>query len=136
MKASSEDTLQTTIERFQCHSCVAKIRTTVCSLQRFPFHQTTIQEMLHQLIKLDPKKATPQEAIPPKIPQENADLFSSPLTEFFNKLVVESTFPDDLKLADISSIYKKDDNMRKQNYRPISLLPAISKDLNVLFTIN
>ena len=83
--------------------------------------------MFDQLIKLDPKKATPQEAIPPKILQENGDLFSSPLTEFFNKLVVESAFPDDLKLADISSLYKKGDNMKKQNYRPISLLPAISK---------
>ena len=28
---------------------------------------------------------------------------------------------------DISSLYKKDDNVKKQNYRPISLLPAISK---------
>ena len=51
MKASSEDTLQTIIERFQCHSSVAKIRTTVCSLQRFSFHQITIQEMFDQLIK-------------------------------------------------------------------------------------
>ena len=127
MNASLEDILQTTIERFQCHSSVARIRTTVCILQRFSFQQITIQEMFDHLIKLDPKKATPQEATPPKILQENADLFSLPLTEFFNKLAVECTFPDDLKLADVSSLYKKDDNMRKQNYRPISLLPAISK---------
>ena len=127
MDGSSEDTLQTTIERFRCHSSVAKIGATVCCLQLFSFRQITIQEMFDQLIKLDPKKATPQEAIPPKILRENADLFSLPLTQFFNKLVVESAFPNDLKLADISSLYKKDDNMKKQNYRPISLLPAISK---------
>ena len=127
MDGSSDDTLQETIERFQCHSSVAKVRTIACSLQSFSFHQVTSQEMFDQLIKLDPKKATPQEAIPPKILQENADLFSSPLTAFFNKLVVESTFPDELKLANISSLYKKDDRMRKQNYRPISLLQAISK---------
>ena len=65
--------------------------------------------------------------IPAKILQTNADLFSSPLTEIFNNLVVDCAFPDDLKLADISSLYKKDDNMRNQNYRPISLLPAVSK---------
>ena len=99
----------------------------MCCLQLFSFRQITIQEMFDQLIKLDPKKATPQEAIPPKILRENADLFSLPLTQFFNKLVVESAFPNDLKLADVSSLYKKDDNMKKQNYRPISLLPAISK---------
>ena len=76
---------------------------------------------------LDPKKASPQEAIPAKILQANADLFSSPLTGIFINLVVDCAYPDDLKLADISSLYKKDDNMRKQNFRPISLLPAVSK---------
>jgi len=67
-------------------------------------NQFTIQEMIDQLIKLDPQNTTPQEAIPPKILQKSANLFSSPLTEFFNELVVKSTFPDDLKLADISSL--------------------------------
>ena len=84
----------------------------MCSLKRFSFRQITIQEMSDQLPKLDSKTATPQEANPPKILLENADLFSSLLTEFFNKLVVESACPDDLRLADISSLYKKDNNRR------------------------
>ena len=42
-------------------------------------------------------------------------------------VIYRQTFPDDLKLADISLLNKKDDNMRKQNHRPISLLPAVSK---------
>ena len=90
------------------------------SSQSFSFHQITVQEMLKQLIKLDPKKALRQEAIPAKILRANADPFSLPLIEIFNNLVVDCAFPDDLKLADISSLYKEDDNMRKQNYRPIS----------------
>ena len=83
--------------------------------------------MFNHLMKLDPKKASPQEAIPAKVLRASADLFSVPLTEIFINLVVNCAFPDDLKLADISSLCKKDDNMRKQNYRPIRLLPAISK---------
>ena len=123
--SSSKDTLQMTVELFQCHPSIVKIRATVNSFESFSFHQITVQEMFDQLIKLDPKKATPQDAIPAKILQANADLFSSPLAEIFNSLVVDCVFPDDLKLAEISSLYKKDDNMRKQIYRPISLLPAI-----------
>ena len=92
--------------------------------------------MFNQLIKLGPKKATPQEAVPPKILQENADLFSSSLTAFFNKLVVESTFSDDLKLANTSSLYEKDDNRRKQNYRPLAYFQQSPRCLNVVFTIN
>ncbi len=36
-------------------------------------------------------------------------------------------FPDKLKIAKINPIYKKDDENLFTNYRPISLLPAISK---------
>ena len=32
-----------------------------------------------------------------------------------------------MKNADVSSLFKKDDNMSKKNYRPISLLPTIAK---------
>ena len=124
---SSQDTLQMTIQRFQCHPSILKIRATVNSSQSFSLHQITVQEMFNHLTKLDPKKATPQEAIPAKILQADADLFSLPLTESFNKLVVDRVFPDDLKLADNSSLYKKDDNMKKQNCRPICLFPAVFK---------
>ena len=59
--------------------------------------------------------------------KSNADLFCFPLAELFNKLIEERSFPDDMKNADVSSLFKKDDNMSKKNYRPISLLPTIAK---------
>ena len=57
----------------------------------------------------------------------NADLFCFPLVELFNRLIQESSFPNDLKCADVSSLFKKGDTMCKEYYRPICLLPAISK---------
>ena len=118
---SSQDALQTTVQRFQSHPSIAKIRAIVNSSQSFSFYQITVQEMFNHLTKLDPKKATPQEAIPAKILQANENLFSSPLTAIFNNFVVDCAFPDDLKLADISSLYKEDDNKTKlQAYKPAS----------------
>lgn len=36
-------------------------------------------------------------------------------------------FPDQLKVARISPVYKKENPLEKKNYRPVSILPAISK---------
>ena len=36
-------------------------------------------------------------------------------------------FPDQLKLADVTTIYKKDDPNKSKNYRPVSVLPVVSK---------
>ena len=83
--------------------------------------------MLGQLKNLDPKKALPHKSIPPKILKTHADLFCFPLVELFNRLIQEGSFRNDLKCADVSSLFKKGDTMYKEEYRPICLLPAISK---------
>ena len=49
------------------------------------------------------------------------------LTGCFNSSLAEDTFPDELKYADIIPIHKKDSTSDKSNYRPISLLPTVSK---------
>ena len=37
------------------------------------------------------------------------------------------TFPTNLKAGDVSAIHKKEDVNRKQNYRPITIVPPVSK---------
>ena len=44
-----------------------------------------------------------------------------------NEIVPNHCFPDKLKLADITPIFKKDDATLAKNYRPVSVLPCISK---------
>ena len=50
------------------------------------------------------------------------------LTDCINDAIVgEDIFPDSLKFGDITSVHKKDETTNKENYRPISVLPLISK---------
>ncbi len=50
-----------------------------------------------------------------------------PLTLVINQVINTGIFPDTLKLAKVIPIFKKDDPSVFKNYRPISLLPTISK---------
>ena len=47
--------------------------------------------------------------------------------KLFNHSIENSDFPQSLKLADITPVYKKNDSLDKTNYRPVSILPVVSK---------
>ena len=51
----------------------------------------------------------------------------NPITLIINQSLKNGIFPSKLKIANVNPIYKKDDETLFTNYRPISLLPVISK---------
>lgn len=54
---------------------------------------------------------------------------SSVLKHIFNLAMVTATFPEEMKKAKVSVIYKGGDQQCMKNYRPISVLPVFSKGL-------
>ena len=61
--------------------------------------------------------------------QENADVFADLLAASLKGAIKTYNFPNCLKLADITPLYKKGRKDNKENYRPVSILPALSKIL-------
>ena len=53
--------------------------------------------------------------------------FSFWLSKIVNLSIEKSIFPDLLKMAKITPLHKKDSKLNHLNYRPISLLSALSK---------
>ena len=76
---------------------------------------------------LDPSKATQQGVILTKIIKDNKDIFSYFISASFSNAVNNGIFSDELKHADIKPIYKKESRNEKENYRPVSILPNLSK---------
>lgn len=56
-----------------------------------------------------------------------------PLTIIINQSIESAIFPDQLKVAKVVAIYKKGDPTNPSNYRPVSILPAISKIFERIF---
>ena len=72
---------------------------------------------------------TEQGDIPAKVIKDDKDLFPYFVFASFKNAVNKGVFPDGLYHADIKPIYKKESRNEKENYRPVSILPNLSKIL-------
>ncbi len=63
-----------------------------------------------------------------KINKKNgAPVLKNTLLPIVKQSIASCNFPSDLKMAEVSPIFKKDDRKNKEKYRSISILPASSK---------
>ena len=56
-------------------------------------------------------------------------MFSQYLSQISNESIETDNFPNKLKQADITPLYKKNNRHEKQNNRPVSFISVISKTL-------
>lgn len=89
-------------------------------------------ELLSIVKCLESNKAAGHDDISPKVIKATIDVISQPLVDIFNNSLLAGVFPDDLKIAKVSPIFKADDKVLVSNYRPISVLPVFSKILEKL----
>ena len=61
------------------------------------------------------------------------DLISRPLTHILNLSLSKGIVPDKMKIAKVIPLYKAEDKFIFSNYGPVSILPAISKNLEKVF---
>ena len=73
------------------------------------------------------KNISKSDDIPTKVIKEFGTFFAELLSKTFNSCLKSGSFTQDLKCAEVVSIYKKNDENDKSNYKPISLLSSISK---------
>ena len=88
-----------------------------------------------EIKKLNTKKAAPQDDIPVKILKLNNDIFSQYLSQIFNESIEAANFPNELKYADVSPVYKKIIDTKKRIIGLLVLYLLYPKYSNVVFMI-
>ena len=76
---------------------------------------------------LKANKTTGLDKIPPKTLKLSASTVAPSLTYIFNLSLALGIYIDDWKRARVTPIFKSGDRRQCANYRPISILPAVSK---------
>ena len=97
------------------------------NVDHFSFKEVSISETEKELRELNSNKATAFGNIPTKILKQSSKSCSDTLQKLFNDALRDSYFPDKLKCADVTPVFKKDDPTKAKNYRPVSVLPGVSK---------
>ena len=121
------------ISKYANHPSILKIKSIRSKCQPFEFEEIAYEIVLKEIDDLNFGKSV-SGPIPVKALKAANSLCSHFLTACFNEQVVSrSIFPDELKLADVIPIFKKGCTHDKSNYRPISLLPVVSKVFEKLF---
>ena len=93
------------------------------------FHEIENERIIKDTKSLNKNKSSQKFDIPITIIHENADIFAGFLTESLKGAIKTYNFPNYLKLADITPLHKKGIKDNKENYRPVSILPTLSKIL-------
>ena len=93
----------------------------------FSFRYCTQDEVFKLLKEIDHSKAVWLDNIGGKFLKEGAEELSRPISQLINLSIKNSTFPDQCKIAKLKALYKKGSALEPKNYRPISLLPLLSK---------
>ena len=76
---------------------------------------------------LSNNKASQETELPVRVVKQNAEYFAEIICSQFNESINSSKFPLSVKLVNITPVFKSESRNHKNNYRPVSILPLISK---------
>ena len=121
------DPIKRAILKYEHHPSILKIKEVFGNQDKFSFDHCMYEDVCDEIQSLNVSKACPKTSIPTRIIKDNCDIFALKLHDNLNQSIDYATFPNNLKDADVTPVHKKDDRTDKTNYRPVSILPAISK---------
>lgn len=121
-----EDPILNIVKNYTNHPSIIAIKQKFSQQLSFDFKPVTSKDVAKIINSLNKSKAVGGK-IPVKLIQLSVDICAPILASCFNQAILDCEFPENLKLADIIPCFKKGDMHDKANFRPISLLPPVSK---------
>ena len=94
---------------------------------KFDFSTVEEQTIIKVINNLSSKDSYGIDGISTTLLKYMKHILAKPLSIIINQTLKTGVFPDKLKIAKVTPVYKKGNENTFCNYRPISLLPSISK---------
>ena len=98
------------------------------SKNKFLFTRVSAETVLKLLKKIEVSKSAGLDNLSGRFLKDGAEVLSYPISQLCNLSIATASFPDSCKTAKLKPLFKnKGSKTEPKNYRPISLLPLLSK---------
>ena len=91
------------------------------------FEPITEHKTIKLIENLKNKTSTGIDGISNQLLRSAKNVLVKPIITIINQMIVTGIFPDNLKISKVIPLYKAKDQTFLSNFRPIALLPSISK---------
>ena len=121
------DVIVEIIRKYSSHPSILKIKENVKIEEKFEFKDIISDQIETDIIKAKTKKASMANDIPIKVLKGSTDIVGPYLSNIYNNSKNTQTYPHSLKVADVTPIPKTREKFLLKQYRPVSLIPIVSK---------
>ena len=112
---------------YRDHMSIKKIKETCKIAEKFHIKEVSSQEVEKVTKSLNKRESVISSCVPVKVLIDSVDTYLTIFTDTAISSIRNGTFPEELKLAEVTPLFKKADPFDKVNYRPVILLSHFSK---------
>ena len=125
---NADEAIMAIVEKYEKHPSIIKIKKFTQNKFSFEFQTIDREYVLKEIRALKLNKASQEQDVPTKTVKENDELFADFIHSAYNDSIIQSNiFPSCFKNAGVTPVFKKGLKSKVDNYRPVSILPNISK---------
>ena len=121
----TEETLTAIIKKFKKHPSIVKFKNKYLIQEKSSFQQVSVKDAENVIENIPSNKASEVD-IPIQILKQSRFTYQI-LADCISDAINKGVLPDSLKRENITRSNKKDEPTDKENYRPVSVLPLLSK---------
>ena len=126
-KNSSLNDINGITSNFDNHISIKDMKESFPNIVSSNFQEVSREIVKKEIINLKVKKSSTNGSIPAIILKQCVDVYLPLLTKAINHAITENIFPEKMKKSEVVPLQKKEDHLKKKNYRPMGLLPYVSK---------
>ena len=113
--------------KFQFHPSILLIKCKINTSNSISFTDIETDDIDKEIRSLNSKKSGTQNDVSAKILKKYASWTAPALQKLFNEILRIVNFRNKFKFADITPVFKNNNPLEKEIYRPVSVLPVVSK---------